>query len=158
MSPRTCLILATLFGLLAVLLGAFGAHGLGDSDGYLQRKYASTEPKNIAGSSLPASYKYYLDYQTAVRYHMWHALALLGIGLWKRRQPSRALNVAAWSLTTGIILFSGALYVLVIGGPRFAGIPWGAIVPFGGTALLAGWIAAMTAAIRSTGDTDQPRG
>ena len=77
MSPRTCLILATLFGLLAVLLGAFGAHGLGDSDGYLQRKYASTEPKNIAGSSLPASYKYYLDYQTAVRYHMWHALALL---------------------------------------------------------------------------------
>lgn len=159
MSPRTCLILATLFGFLAVLLGAFGAHGLGDSDGYLQRRYASAEAKNVAGEQLPASYKYYLDYQTGVRYHMWHALALLGIGLWKHRQPTRALNVAAWSLTAGIVLFSGALYVLVIGGPRFAGIPWGAIAPIGGTALLVGWIAALTAAIGSTGDSeDHPRG
>ncbi len=159
MSSRCCLILATMFGFLAVLLGAFGAHGLGDKDGYLQRKYESAEPKSVAGLELPASYKYYEDYRTAVRYHMWHALALLGVGLWKRRQESKSLSMAAWAFTVGILLFSGALYVLVVGGPRLGGIPWGMVAPFGGTALLVGWVAALTAAYRmNRADDGQPRG
>lgn len=150
MSSRTCLILATAFGFLAVMLGAFGAHGLSGKDGYLQKKYAETEPKDIAGMNAPASWKYYQDFQTGVRYHIWHTLALLAIGLWKRQSDSKALSVAAWAFTIGIVLFSGALYLLVIGGPRFAGVPWGAVAPFGGTALLVGWIAALTAACRQT--------
>lgn len=152
MSSGRCLTLAAVFGFLAVLLGAFGAHGLGDSDGYLQKKYETAEPKTVAGLQQPASWKYYQDYQTGVRYHMWHALAMLGAGLWMRHHNSRALRVAAWSWTTGIVLFSGALYVLVIGGPRFAGVPWGLVAPLGGTALLVGWAAAFLAALKSPAD------
>jgi uncharacterized membrane protein YgdD (TMEM256/DUF423 family) len=151
MSSRTCLILATLFGFLAVLLGAFGAHGLSDT-GYLERSYAEMEPKKVSGMHLTASFKYYLDFQTSVRYHIWHALALVCVGLWKRWSDSKALDVAAWAFTTGIVLFSGALYVLVIGGPRFGGIPWGAVAPFGGTALLVGWIAMLIAACENPND------
>ncbi|MCH2200725.1 MAG: DUF423 domain-containing protein [Fuerstiella sp.] len=147
MSSRTCLILAALFGFLAVLCGAFGAHFLSDT-GYLERKYIGMDPKQVSGMLLTASYKYYQDFQIGVRYHMWHALALMAVGLWKHQGQSRALSVAAWSFTVGITLFSGALYLLVIGGPRFGGIPWGAVVPFGGTALLVGWISALVAAIR----------
>ncbi|MEQ9408171.1 MAG: DUF423 domain-containing protein [Fuerstiella sp.] len=147
MSVRTCLILASVFGFLAVLLGAFGAHGLADS-GFLEKKYADLDAKNAAGMKLPASYKYLQDYQTAVRYHMWHALALFGIGLLQLRQPSRAGSVAAWSFTGGMLLFSGALYVLVIGGPKFAGVPWGLVAPIGGTLLLAGWAALIVAVAR----------
>ncbi len=145
MSSRTCLILAALFGFLAVLLGAFGAHGLSDT-GYLERSYAEMDPKKVSGMHLTASYKYYLDFQTSVRYHMWHALALLCIGLWKRHQDSKWLSVAAWSFVTGIVLFSGVLYVLVIGGPHFGGITWGKVAPIGGTALLIGWITMLVAA------------
>ena len=152
MTQRTCLILATLFGFLAVVIGAFGAHKLSDS-GYLERSYAQMEPKQVSGMALVASYKYYQDFQMGVRYQMWHALALACIGLWKRQQESKSLSVAGWSFTIGIVLFSGALYVLVIGGPRFGGIPWGAVVPIGGTALLVGWIAAIVAACRQRTDS-----
>ena len=158
MSSRSCLIVATLFGCLAVLLGAFGAHGLSSPDGHLERSYAQTGVKTVAGMTLTAPYKYYQDFQTSVRYHMWHALALVAVGLWKRQQESKALSVAAWSFTIGILLFSGALYLLVIGGPRFGGIPWGAVAPFGGTALVVGWIAALVAAWQqSTGTRPQPQ-
>lgn len=150
MSSRHCLMLAGLSGFLAVLLGAFGAHGLGGADGYLQEKYASAEAKNVAGMQQPASWKYYQDFQTGVRYHMWHTLALLGVGVWMRQQSSRALSVAAWSWTIGILLFSGALYVLVIAGPRAGGVPWGMVAPLGGTALMIGWLAALVAAFHST--------
>lgn len=154
MSSRTCLILAAVFGFLAVLLGAFGAHGLSDT-GYLERKYAATDPRIVASMHLTAAYKYYLDFQTAVRYHMWHALALLAVGLWKRQQDSRALSAAAWSFTAGIMLFCGALYLLVIGGPRFLGIAWGAVAPLGGTALLMGWIAVLAAACLQGGTSER---
>jgi len=153
MTSRTCLILATLFGFFAVLLGAFGAHGLADT-GYLERSYAETDPKTVAGMLLTASYKYHLDFQTAVRYHMWHALALLGIGLWMQSSRSKALSTAAWSFTVGILLFSGSLYILVIGGPKFACVPWGMVAATGGTALLFGWLAVVVAACsqKTSGD------
>ena len=149
MSPRLCLIFATLFGLLAVGLGAFGAHGLSDN-GYIERQHADTSAKNVAGVEFPASYKYLQDYHTGVRYHMWHTLALLGIGLWMQHRACRPLRIAAWAFTLGIILFSGSLYVIAIGGARMGGIPWGLVAPVGGTTLLIGWCAALVAACQTS--------
>lgn len=151
MSARTCLIIAACFGFSGVLMGAFGAHKLaGNKDGgYLQSKYEQLPDKVVAGHKLPAAYKYLQDYKTAVRYHMWHALALLAIGLHLNSSPSKSGRVAARCFVAGIILFSGSLYLLVIAGPRFLGIPWGAVTPLGGTLLLAGWVSTAVAFAKS---------
>ena len=130
-----------------MLLGAFGAHGLSDS-GYLERKYSDMEPKTVSGLELPASYKYLQDFRTGVRYHMWHALAMFGTGLMMRGRSSRVLSAAAWCFAGGILLFSGALYVLIIGGPKFGGVTWGLVAPIGGTLQLVGWILLAIAALR----------
>ena len=153
MSPRICLCLASVLGFLAVVFGAFGAHGLKDS-GYLKKKYADTEPKNIAGLSVPASYKYLQDFETGVEYHMSHALALAISGLLMFRRPSAFLSIAAWCFLLGILLFSGALYILVIGGPRWLGFPWALLVPVGGTLYLLGWLALFAGACKVTFRTD----
>lgn len=139
MSARLTLTTACVLGFAAVLLGAFGAHGLTDS-GYLEKKYADFEPKQIAGLEVPAAYKYLQDFKTAVRYHMWHALLLFGLGIAASRQPSKLLATASVIVTLGTVIFSGALYILVIAGPRAAGIPWGLVAPIGGSLLMAGWI------------------
>lgn len=143
MSTRTCLTLAALFGFCAVLLGAFGAHGLSGRDsrpGFLERKYADTPPKTVAGMEQPASYKYLQDFQTGVRYQMWHSLALFGVGLLMQQVSSKLLSSAAWCFAGGIMLFSGALYVLVICGPDWLGVKWGLVAPIGGTLQLLGWM------------------
>ncbi|APZ93831.1 DUF423 domain-containing protein [Fuerstiella marisgermanici] len=151
MTAKRCLVLAAVFGFLAVLLGAFGAHGLADSK-FLTDKYHQMPPKAVAGFEVPAPYKYLQDYHTAVRYHMWHALALLGVGLLLQRGPSKLLSAAAWSFTAGILLFSGALYVLVIGGRHTAGLDWAMVAPFGGTLLLIGWATLAVALCRMPAD------
>lgn len=140
MSPKTCLTLASVLGFVAVLLGAFGAHGLSDS-GYLEKLHSDVKPKSIAGMQVPASYKYMQDFNTGVRYHMWHALALFGVGLLMLKYPATSLTVSAWCFVGGIVLFSGSLYVLVICGPKFGGITWGLVAPIGGTLQLVGWAA-----------------
>lgn len=144
MSARACLIVGAVLGFLAVAMGAFGAHGLkdagADGKGFLERKYADTEPKNVAGQMFPASYKYLKDFETGVEYHMLHAVAILVAGVLMMHQKSKLLSAAAWCFLGGVIFFSGALYVLVVGGPKWMGIPWGAIAPIGGTLQLAGWI------------------
>lgn len=145
MSPRICVCLASVLGFLAVLMGAFGAHGLKDT-GYLEKKYADVEPKNIAGLSVPASYKYLKDFETGVEYQMFHALALAIVGLLKARRQSMFLTVAAVCFLLGILLFSGSLYLLVMGGPRWLGVPWGLVAPVGGTLQLLGWIALIVGA------------
>ncbi len=105
--------LASIFGVLGVALGAFGAHGL--------KAYLSPAEVSI--------------YQTAVFYHITHTLALLGFGL-LRRQENLQKQWPGACFATGIILFSGSLYALAI-----TGISWlGAITPVGGTLLLAGWM------------------
>lgn len=139
MNARTCLLLAALLGFLGVGLGAFGAHGLADRE-FLQHKYADLPAKVVAGHELPAGYKYFQDYQTAVRYHMWHCLALLAVGILLKAEQPKALRSAAWCFLLGILLFSGSLYLLVMAGPRWGGIPWGAVTPIGGSLLLAGWV------------------
>lgn len=107
--PGLCLGLA---GASAVALGAFGAHALRD---VFDARSAEL-------------------WHTAVSYHFWHALAL---GLAMFALPGRARRVSAVAFGVGIVLFSGSLYALALGAPRW----FGAITPLGGVAFIAGWIA-----------------
>lgn len=111
---QTFLILGGVFGFLAVALGAFGAHALRDK---------------VPADKLSV-------FQTGVQYQMYHALALLAVGVFGIvKANSLTLDWAGWLMTVGIILFSGSLYVLTGTRSRAVGI----ITPFGGVALLAGW-------------------
>lgn len=106
--------MASISGFLAVILGAFGAHGL----------------KNRLTPDL-------MDiWHTAVQYHFWHTLALLGIGiLLNQGLPPKWLTLSGWLFTAGIVIFSGSLYILCLSGVRWLG----AITPIGGTLWLAAW-------------------
>ena len=119
-------------GGLAVILGAFAAHGI---DGYFAEKYAG-QVKTVTGVEVPAAQKYLNDFKTGAQYQMYHSLALLAVGfagVTSRKQ--KLLNIAGWCLLLGIIFFSGSLYVLTLSGQTF----WGAIAPIGGTLLIVGW-------------------
>jgi len=108
------LVLASLNGFIAVALGAFAAHGL----------------KNILSPELLNTF------QTGVQYQMYHALALLGVGLLALHYPnSPLLKTSGYLFLLGIILFSGSLYVLALSGIRWLG----AITPLGGVAFLTAW-------------------
>jgi uncharacterized membrane protein YgdD (TMEM256/DUF423 family) len=114
MDARLVLTLAGIFMFAAVALGAFGAHAL----------RGQLDPQMTA------------VWQSAVQYHAWHALALLGVGsLLLHRPGTRGLALAAWLFVAGIVLFAGSLYVLALTGLRGLG----AVTPFGGVAFLAGW-------------------
>ena len=91
---------------LAVITGAFGAHGL---DKLLHDLYAETEAKTIAGLKVPATYKYLQDFKTAADYQMYHAFGLMIVGLLTLHYQKKSLQIAAWSFLIGIILFSGSL-------------------------------------------------
>ena len=85
-------------------------------------------------------------YQTAVQYHFWHALALLGVALAWPHLPDHAwLRVSGWLFVAGLALFCGSLYALALGAPRQLGI----VTPFGGAALILGWLAFAAAALRA---------
>lgn len=113
--PKLFLVLGAIAGMLAVVLGAFGAHAL----------RARLAPDLLA------------IYNTAVQYHFWHALGLLAIGVVALHLPaSSPLKWAGWLMLAGIVLFSGSLYVLALTGARWLG----AITPFGGAAFILGWL------------------
>jgi len=118
-------VLATAGLLLAVatVLGAFGAHAL---------------KGQLAPDRLQV-------YETAVRYHFLHALGLLGIGLTLRFVDTGEVRWAAVLIIVGVVLFSGSLYALTFGAPR----PVGIVTPFGGLALIAGWMTYAVALWRS---------
>ena len=97
-----------------MVLGAFGAHAL----------KAELSPERLQ------------VYETAVMYHFFNALGLLGIGLTLRFVNSPAVRWAGVLVLIGIVLFSCSLYALTFGAPR----PIGIVTPFGGLALIAGWI------------------
>jgi uncharacterized membrane protein YgdD (TMEM256/DUF423 family) len=121
---RVFLTLGALAGALAVLLGAFGAHGL----------------KSRLSADLLAVY------ETGVLYHTVHALALVAVGIAAHFfADSSALRWSGWLFLIGIMLFSGSLYALALSGVRALG----AITPFGGTAFVAGWVALAIAAWQS---------
>jgi uncharacterized membrane protein YgdD (TMEM256/DUF423 family) len=86
------------------------------------------------------------NFETAARYQMYHALALVLIGLLLYERPSRAWNVAAMLFLAGVALFSGLLYVLVFTGPAWKWL--GAVVPFGGLSLVVAWLALAVGSLR----------
>jgi uncharacterized membrane protein YgdD (TMEM256/DUF423 family) len=84
-------------------------------------------------------------WQTAVQYHLWHALAVVAIGVVAIHLPaSTPLKWAGWLMVAGIVLFSGSLYVLALSGVRWLG----AVTPFGGVAFIAGWLLLTWTAMR----------
>lgn len=115
---------AALLGLTGVIFGAFGAHGL------------------AARGLTPAQIG---SWDTAVQYQMVHALALLTTSVWMRHSGPSELSIAGVAWVVGVILFSGSIYVLVLGGPRWLG----PVTPFGGIALIIGWGALLIGAFRS---------
>jgi uncharacterized membrane protein YgdD (TMEM256/DUF423 family) len=112
-----------LSGAVTVGLGAFGAHAL----------KSRVTPEDLA------------IWETAVHYQGLHALALVLFGLW-RNQGGKGC-AAGWGFLAGSAIFSGTLYAMVLGGPRWLG----AITPLGGTAMIVGWIAFAIAAWRRAG-------
>jgi uncharacterized membrane protein YgdD (TMEM256/DUF423 family) len=82
-------------------------------------------------------------FESAVRYHMYHALALLLVGLILGRMDGWLIHTAGWCFVAGIILFSGSLYALALSGVTMLG----AITPVGGLAFLAGWACLAFAAV-----------
>lgn len=110
---------------LGVGAGAFGAHGL---SGYFERF------PDLAGT-----------YDTAVRYHVYHALGLLVLAWAATRWPGALTTWSGYLITAGIFIFSGSLYLLVFTRARWLG----AITPIGGVAFLAGWALLLLAAWRS---------
>jgi uncharacterized membrane protein YgdD (TMEM256/DUF423 family) len=83
-------------------------------------------------------------FETGVRYHMYHALALLAAAWAVERWGAGTATLAGWSFVAGIVLFSGSLYMLVLTGPRWLG----AITPLGGVAFLLGWALLAWTALR----------
>ncbi len=116
------LALSAAYGLLGVIVGAFGAHAL----------RARLTPELMA------------VWHTAVEYQFYHALALGLTGLLLRGHSSRVLEFAGGCFALGVLLFSGSLYVLILSGVK----QLGAITPFGGLLLMVGWTLLLIAALR----------
>lgn len=115
------LTLGSISGLLAVVLGAFGAHAL---------------KSRLDATALAV-------FETASEYHFYHTLALLAVGLLALAHPSgAALRASGWLFVAGIFIFSGSLYLLSITGTRWLG----AITPIGGLAFIGGWACLAVAA------------
>ena len=134
---------------LAVVCGAFAAHGL---DKFVVEAYVDVEAKTVAGHEIPASFKYLQDFKTAAEYQMHHALGLLAVGLLSLRGRKRSLQTAGWSFLIGILLFSGSLYLLVLTKTFWLG----AVTPIGGTLFLVGWVALALACRNAPASSPSP--
>jgi uncharacterized membrane protein YgdD (TMEM256/DUF423 family) len=111
---KALILLGAINAALAVMMGAFGAHGLkARMDAALLETWA-----------------------TASLYHFHHALALLIVGVLVKQFGSAGIVGAGWTLFAGMVIFSGSLYLLVLTGQRWLG----AVTPIGGTALIIGWL------------------
>ena len=108
------MISGALSGFLAVAAGAFGAHAL--------RQQLAPEQLGV--------------FETAARYEMYHALALLAVAWAAGQRPSAAIHISGWLFVAGTVLFCGSLYALSLTGIRWLG----AITPVGGLAFLIGWL------------------
>ena len=126
---RSFLIAASIFGALAVVLGAFGAHGL---------EKLTTDSKILHG------------FQTGTQYQVYHALALLAVAILYEKFPVKAMKWAGYSFIAGIILFSGSLYLLTClkiqesSAVKFVG----PVTPLGGICFIAGWLLILAAVLR----------
>ncbi len=120
LAARRTVRLGALLGLLGVAAGTFGAHGL---------EQVAEGPKALAW------------WDTAVQYHLVHALALLATGALAGQRPCRSITVASVAFAFGVAVFSGTLYAMALGAPRW----FGAITPIGGVGFLVGWGALLRA-------------
>lgn len=111
---KALLLLGAVNAALAVVMGAFGAHGL----------------KARVDAALLETWA------TASLYHFHHALALLLVGVLAKQFGSAGVVAAGWTLFAGMLIFSGSLYLLVLSGQRWLG----AVTPIGGTAMIVGWL------------------
>ncbi len=117
---RIWLFIAALMGGLAVILGAFAAHGLNFGPGARE------------------------IYETGARYHMYHALAMGLCAFAMRGEATVKAKTAAILFLAGIVLFSGSLYLLALTGSRALGF----VTPLGGLAFIAGWVLLALAALK----------
>lgn len=122
MFVKLVLSLASAFGALAVILGAFGAHAL---KGHLSDTALNT-------------------FDTAVKYQSIHALALLFVGLITLQHEQSLFRWSATFFICGVLLFSGSLYMLAFGAPRWVG----PITPVGGLCLIVGWMLLLIGALK----------
>ncbi|EEI92710.1 hypothetical protein HMPREF0765_1665 [Sphingobacterium spiritivorum ATCC 33300] len=125
---KQIILTASFFGLLAVALGAFGAHGL---EGKISEDHIGT-------------------WKTANQYHFYHTFALLFLSTFSRAKNT-SIRVAFFAFTIGILLFSGSLYILSVreitgfGNPRILG----PITPLGGLSYMIGWVGLFVAALKN---------
>lgn len=119
---RLFFALGAVFGGIGVMLGAFGAHALRDA---------------LSAQDLAT-------FETGVRYQLVHALALLACAWAASEWEAATATAAGWAFVTGIVVFSGSLYVLVLSGQRWLG----AITPIGGVAFIVGWALLAWTAVR----------
>jgi len=128
-TARLPLILAALFGALAVAMGAFSAHGMAARFGEVAAERGAL----------------------GAQYQMIHALAAVAacLAAGRLRRPGRAA-LSAWFFLLGCLLFPGALYALALGGPSWMG----AVAPLGGLAFILGWLALAWGGLGGLGDGD----
>lgn len=108
-------MLGSLNAMLAVILGAFGSHGL--------KQRLSPDMLSV--------------FETGVQYHFYHALGLILVGLIAFHFPGSGwIKWAGWLMFVGILFFSGSLYILAISGVKWLGV----LTPIGGTAFIAAWL------------------
>jgi len=115
------IFIGALCAALSVIAGAFGAHALA----------ARFEPRELQ------------LWETAARYLMYGGLAMVLVGLFARQGAARGVNGAGWSLFLGSVVFSGTVFALAAGGPRWLG----AITPLGGTLMIVGFLIFAWAAV-----------
>lgn len=122
---RLFLMIAAISGFFAVVIGAFAAHGL--------KQVLAPQAIDVV--------------KTGVQYQMYHALALLLVALWLTHKPdTRGLKAGGLAFILGSLLFSGSLYALALGAPRWLG----PVTPLGGLFFLIGWLLLLIAAWRTT--------
>ena len=118
---QTLVVLAGLLGATGVAAGAFGAHGLRGS---------------LSESLMRA-------FETGVQYQLLHAVALFGVAWLVNIGRSPLASAAGWTMVAGVLLFSGSLYALALGGPRW----FGPVTPIGGLCLMVSWALVVAAAL-----------
>ena len=131
---RRWIAIGALLGAMGVGLGAYGAHGL---SGLLEKTLGYT------GDDL---HRRIAIFETAVRYQMMHALALVFLGLALQIKDTPAWRFAAWAFLVGVLIFCGLLKVLTFADPKWNWL--GAIVPIGGVSLIVGWLAVALGALK----------
>jgi len=125
---KSYIVLGASLACLAVVLGAFGAHGL----------------KKLVGAET------IITFQTGVQYQMYHAFALLFIGILYQQFAGSMLQYSAWCFIGGIVLFSGSLYLLsFLKAKEMVGLSGiGILTPIGGLFFIAGWVLLILAVLK----------